>query len=388
MLLTLFITLVFLTGFHYFIFLPIAVIIFAIIYAASGKFRLNKNNLTKIIVSILILIAVAAPIVRPYLQARTDYGFTRSTQEIIDSSPAAVNYLISPFLNYYLYKIYDYKVQIISPGIAVIVLLLLSWYIFKRKKDAIGREHKLIYGFIIIIAFLVSLGFYLVLWPGQSLKVPGIYSLFYSFIPGFNGIRETGRYSIFVLLGICVFIGYGLNGWSQKIKDIYAKVILVLTVMMLFFLESSFVPSAVYLYPEGEGGSSEVIDLYEWVSKQPEDNIFLELPMGFKRDEYLTNYDIYYVFHSKDHFRKIVNGYSGYFPPGYIQLMDIMSSFNLEPGLRLIKKLGVNYLVFHFDRYDDPSQTKNIMSEQADNSNSLRYVNNFGNNYVYQIIYD
>lgn len=131
-----------------------------------------------------------------------------------------------------------------------------------------------------------------------------------------------------------------------------------------------------------------MIDLYEWVSKQPEDNIFLELPMGFKRDEYLTNYDIYYVFHSKDHFRKIVNGYSGYFPPGYIQLMDIMSSFNLEPGLRLIKKLGVNYLVFHFDRYDDPSQTKNIISEQADNSNSLRYVNNFGNNYVYQIIYD
>ena len=384
LLLTLFIILVLLTGFHYFIFLPIVIAIFGITYISKNAFKLNKNNLIKISASLIMLLLITIPLVFPYWQTKEEYGLTRSSEIIESHSPVLIDYFISPIF----YGFFNQIETFVSPGLVVILLLILSIYIIIKNKIIIKNNKKnlIIYSLTCLISFLISLGFYIRLTPASSFEIPGLFGVFYNWVPGFSGIRSPGRYSIFTLLSITVLVGYGISLWYEKIKSNFKKIILYFGIITFLLIEFAFVPTVISSPIKKNPAEQK---LYSWVKKQPEDKIFLEMPIGFINDARMTNYDIAYVFNSRLHFRKIVNGYSGYYPPGYLQLAQALMT-DFEPGKDLaeLKKFQVDYLIFHFDRFNRRQDYKKETLKKIDNSDNFIFINNFGEDYVFKIIYD
>lgn len=387
LLLTLFIFLVFLTSFHYFIFLPIVILIFLISYLLTKKFRFNKHNITKVIISLLILFSLIIPLILPYFQVKNNYQFTRPINEIEDYSPDLIDYFISPFLYSRFYSPMTPIEIIVGPGLFVILLFLLSLYLIKRNYKNFPYQHKIffiIYSSIALIAWLVSFGYYIQFTPADTAGMPGPFALLYHLIPGFSGIRSVGRYSIFFLLGLTVFIGYGLHLLFTKHKELFKKLLFSFLIISLLLIEFSFVPATHY---RDNNLTQPNHQLYNWLKTQDSNYIFLELPMGINMDQTI-NYDVLYVFNSRYHFRKIVNGYSGYTPPGYFNLVTNLKIFEPHLDIPLIKEFQVNYLIFHFDKYTNTQQIKQVVLDKVEDSQFIEYVTNFDDSYVFRIIYD
>lgn len=384
LLLTLFIILVFLEGFHYFIFLPIVIIVFTVTYLLTKQFEFNRDNIKKIVLSLLVCAIITMPIIMPYLQVRKEYDQTRLIKEIEVYSPDLIDYFISPVFYKYFYPTRSHTEMAVCPGLMSMILFLLSIYILKHNLFSNEKKYFLIYSITALIAFLISFGFYIQFTSADQTGMLGPFALFYYFMPGFDGIRAAGRYSIFVLLTISIFIGWGASIWHIRITSVFKKILLYFLIITFLFLEFAFVPPVSYSANKIVSGNTE---LTCWMANQSDDKIFLHLPMAVDIDSFI-NYDISYVYNSRDHFKKIVNGYSGYSSPGYLELAKKLLSFEPDKDIDMIKKFKVNYIIFHFDSYRNPEKIKNEVIGATRDNNHFKYITNFDNNYIYQVIYE
>jgi hypothetical protein len=387
-LLSLFVFLIFLTGFHYAIFLPIVVIIFLLVKLLASEFRFNKSNIIKIVVSLMILSLLTIPLIIPYLDLHKEFDFVRTPEQIDAYSPGIVDYFVSPLYYNVVYSKFDYAAVIVCPGIFVFFLLFISFYLLRKYKSAFKpfKVELIIFSIIGIVALLVSFGFYIRLFRHHHMSIPGPYQLLYYFVPGFDGIRSTGRYSIFLLISIVITIGIAFSHYFNSLKDNFKKTLIIFVIATFILFEFAFTGAPMYSYPEAT--SSDSTNLYAWMKSQPDEKVFIELPMGFIDNELKTNYDILYVFRSSTHFKKIVNGYSGYYPPGYLDLASKVNSFDPVEDTLELKKWDVDYVIIHFDRYENIDEHIKAILDNVNNYDKLKFVKNFGNNYVFEIIYD
>ena len=151
---------------------------------------------------------------------------------------------------------------------------------------------------------------------GRPLELASPYLFLYEYVPAFDGLRVPARLAMLVALMLAVLAGYGAHAVAK-----YRGGVAALAVMCVFFLlESTHVPFTL-------NGMAPVRDLVtpearvyspgwrrrciEAMARQPENSVLVELPLG------QADYDVRAVYYSTVHWRRIVNGYSGFFPPHY-----------------------------------------------------------------------
>ncbi len=86
---------------------------------------------------------------------------------------------------------------------------------------------------------------------------------------------------------------------------------------------------------------------YKWLAQQDEEFVILDVPSIWQE----AIYQYYALFHNK----KIVNGYSRYFPPENAVVKRAFSGRDISkwPG-ELLNEIGVKYLLLHLDELDGP----------------------------------
>ena len=57
-----------------------------------------------------------------------------------------------------------------------------------------------------------------------------------------------------------------------------------------------------------------------------------------------------YLYYSTFHWQSLVNGYSGFFPPSYVRLMDSMQTFPDDSSIGALRARGTRYVVVHGER--------------------------------------
>ena len=66
--------------------------------------------------------------------------------------------------------------------------------------------------------------------------------------------------------------------------------------------------------------------------------------------------DARYTYMSTFHWQKLVNGYSGYHPPSYLQRLDGLQSFPDASSLEVLQRTGVSYVIVHLSSYKSEKQ--------------------------------
>jgi hypothetical protein len=216
------------------------------------------------------------------------------------------------------------------------------------------------YAAALVAAFWLSLG-PVVMSKGARVAGDGIYWWLYRYVPGFDGLRVPARMAMIAALALAVLGGFGARAIERALQrartpwpgmDRATAALAALSV--LFLVEASPAPitmngtwSAGDLKPPpvpllGPDGPPPI---YQAVHALPSRAVLAEFPFG---DE---QYDLRYMVYSASHWRPLLNGYSGVFPPLHAVNRAGLGRVLHDPDTawRVLAASGATHAVVHED---------------------------------------
>jgi Dolichyl-phosphate-mannose-protein mannosyltransferase len=273
---------------------------------------------------LVIVAAIAAicalPYLSLYLQNRTTVG-ERTDADVWLYSATPINYLSSYPANLahgHWGGPLGRSERRLFPGIAAIGLGLMGLWGWSARKTTIA-----VLG---IVGLILSLG----------LNTP-IYGWVRELVFTYRGLRAPARAGILVMLAVSLFAAYG---WAAILAR-HPRWKLVGTGLVMAVLTVEYVTIPGELLPLPNRPSA----LAHWLSQQPR-SVVVELPLP-RADALHTIQDGLYMYASTFHWQPILNGYSGFYPRSYLELIDEARDFPAGHVIAYLKQRRVDLIVLH-----------------------------------------
>lgn len=420
----LFFSLNFLSTLYYGIFLTVAVGLFLILKAKKQQRTIIKLVLFSIPFMLLLLISSY-----PYIRFRLENPIFRRTLE--EASWRSAN------VSDYLRRIPTAHDRALFPGITAFVLTGGSFFIRKKKFPQLYFISLLIFSFILSLGpekWGIKLPYYYLykIFPlMQAIRVPARFgvltTLCFSVLSGISlthiikrAAEETpwrplkGELKIFLVKPynaikriVKIFtkrvkLNFNLHPKALTSDPFYGvarrlyrlRAIVFLNVVFIgVFLESLHIPIKLTKVPR----LSEAPPVYHWLTQQQGTFAILELPLRIgahsnpieeqvnKNYQEITESDnfiaeTFRVYFSILHRKKMLNGYSSYFPPSYMETAQIMENFPSQETVNLLKKRKIKYIISHTTEY---GKRWGEIERQLLEFPELKLQEKFGSDYVY-----
>jgi hypothetical protein len=189
---------------------------------------------------------------------------------------------------------------------------------------------------------------------GRQIVGVALYDVFFTSVPGYDGLRVPARFGMIAGALLAVLCGYALAAigrWRRGGAAALAAIALV------FIAEVWAVPVPTNLtwsssarYQPPWPTVQRVNDgplAYRYLVAMPEDVTLLEMPFGDQ------GWDLRYVYYAGLHRKRIVNGYSGYFPDGYRARAARLAGLweDRDAAWAAVTSSGATHLLIHRDAY-------------------------------------
>jgi hypothetical protein len=336
---------------------PMLATVAAVHLTATGQWR-SRRSLAAVAFAGASAALLAAPGLVPYLQLDARQDLARPVEPAFD---LGVDDVVTPVAQSSLYEALAERGErqfggaehALFPGFVVLALgavgagLVAAGRI--RRRAELGA---LVAG--AAVAVVLALG-------AETAGVPMPFGWLHDHVPGFDGIRATVRLAAPALVVVAVLAAVGLDALVRRARPALASVVAVgvcvVTVVELWAPQ----PWAAVDTSEG------ALAVYRALDERPA-GVVVELPMGNPysppgQPVWMTTEPTRMVRSLIDRNPR-VNGYSGHFPPGYVELAFDFNEFPAPASLRRVGELGVRYVVLHLGAaidgrpfYDDVTAT-------------------------------
>jgi hypothetical protein len=183
---------------------------------------------------------------------------------------------------------------------------------------------------------------------GRPLDLASPYRLLWDYLPGFEGLRVPARFAMIATLMLAVLGGYGAAAIARRPRGRIAVMILAVA----FLLEAGATPFVVNGATPVRGFNTPEARLYTGrhtpavyaaVANTPSTAVLAELPLG------QTDFDLRAMFYSTTHWRRLVNGYSGFFPPHYRRAAVAIGELprHARVSFETLRDLGTTHVIVH-----------------------------------------
>jgi hypothetical protein len=338
---SLFVILQFLSGLYYGLFLVLTLTwVCPILYLASlYRAKARGAQLAAALVVAGIIVTVAGLLYgRVFATALGQQG-ERSLFEIHQYSATLHDFVVVPQSNR-LYSRHPERFtspeRTFFPGATAILLA----------SCAFARHHKrrmtlAIYSLIFLFGALAGLG----------LNAP-LYDLLYRLLPPVRSLRAPARFGIFYLFGLSVLCAIGVDQVLELLARSKAKSIVAAVLVLMLCVEYASRPTLTRV-------ATVTPAAYSALNKLPFGPI-AELPMP--HPDALPGPDPQYEYLSTFHWRPMLNGYSGFYPESYLQLLETVTSDSL-PGawLAAIENAHAEYILFHVNYASPDTDVARVM---------------------------
>ena len=174
-----------------------------------------------------------------------------------------------------------------------------------------------------------------------------LYGWLFDYVLPFRSLRVPARMGMMVSLAIVVLAGYGLARLLPRIRRVWQPVAAII-VGLFVLIESWAGPLSPRLVsvtaPEPyadllrDKGDSPRVGVVRRESDSPP-AVLLELPIGRE--------DPTVMYYSTFHWQSLVNGYSGFFSPSFIDLVNRLDTFPDPSTDDVLLARGVRYVTVH-----------------------------------------
>jgi len=170
-------------------------------------------------------------------------------------------------------------------------------------------------------------------------------------LPPFRALRVPARFVMFVGLSLAVLAGFGIARISRG-RSAAVQAAIVLTAVIAVTVESNNRPLQLSELPRG------LPQVYSWLAGQPR-TVICEYPAGSLEGR-AGPQDATYMYYSTQHWQPTVNGYSGFAPPSYFELLNRLRSFPDDRSIGYLRERGVQLLLVHSAYYIKGSFTEDV----------------------------
>lgn len=164
----------------------------------------------------------------------------------------------------------------------------------------------------------------------------------YDTLPPFRALRVPARFVMFVGLSLAVLAGFGVARLCRG-RSMLAEGAIVLAAVTIVTLESNNRPLQLSELPKG------IPQVYSWLAEQPR-TVICEYPVGNLQGR-AGPQDATYMYYSTRHWQPMVNGYSGFAPPSYFELLDRLRFFPDDRSIAYLRERRVEILLVHSAYY-------------------------------------
>jgi hypothetical protein len=189
---------------------------------------------------------------------------------------------------------------------------------------------------------------------GRPLDLASPYRFLWTYAPGLEGLRVPARFAMIVALMLAVLGALG----AAAVARMRHGVIVLGVLAALFLYEAGAAPFVVNGMSPVQGLVTPPARLelprraplvYRAVDQLPVDAVIADLPLGE------ADYDLRAMYYSIERWRRIVNGYSGFFPPQYGRVKVALSEVQRHPevSMETLRELGVTHVIVHEAAYLD-----------------------------------
>ena len=324
-----------LSSVYYAYFFGIAVLLFLALHASwrlPAAPRARQRALALVAVSCVALV----PTFLPYAVVRERYGLARDPAEALIFSAVGEHYLgefLTP-LAYLRGRYLEGRPQIPVIGIGTVLLAALG-LVRGAHVDRGGRAVAGLYASLAIVMALFSLGPVMHLHPTIGPGLPGPYAFLAHVVPGFDALRVPVRAAAVVVLALATLAGLGADAFLDRLPRRVGFAIAALIILAECWRPALFAVSVPW--PDG------ALATYRWLAAQPGSFPIIELPIGPPDQDALA------MMGSTVHWKRLVNGYSGFSPAGAYTHTALVAFPDAE-SLRLLSDLGVRYAILHLAR--------------------------------------
>lgn len=176
-------------------------------------------------------------------------------------------------------------------------------------------------------------------------------------LPAIGAFRAPARFANVVLLGMSVLVAFAVAAVQSRYPRRGALAIMVLLPLML---SEWFVVG----FPGGPPRPFKTPPIYR-VPQLQQARALVSLPDYRGTPEWYYGSD--YLFYSMTHWRPIVNGFGRTEPPEHFRVISHMQAFPGPNNARTMRRLGVDYVVLHGDRYgQDLEEVVRIAREMSE----------------------
>jgi hypothetical protein len=200
------------------------------------------------------------------------------------------------------------------------ILLALALVIFSDARAAARRwlgSPAGLFALVLLFAIVMSWG-PSIRSRGRPIASTTIYTAFYRFVPGFDGIRAPARFAMIAAFALAVLAGLGIAAIDRRRR---ARSIAI-AASIAIVIESIAIPIPINQNSTEYGqpglaplppsiAASMPPPIYSFVATLSPSAAIIELPLGEPA------FDVRYMFYSTVHWRRLVNGYSGGSPAEY-----------------------------------------------------------------------
>ena len=265
----------------------------------------------------------------PYLAASKQVG-RRPTDEIAKFSARPHDYLVATPDNRIYGDVFEGPPERrLFPGFVAVLLAIAAVFPRPRTRAAV------VYLIALVAAFEMSLGFH-----GY------MYRFLYEHVPAFAGLRVLARLGIFVIAFLAILAAHGYAMLHDAVPPA-ARRALAVVISCVLLLEYSVSPLQLVRY------DNTAPPVYEFLARLPS-GVVAEFPIPLKNT--VPGPDARHIYMSTFHWKKLVNGYSGYYPPSYLRRLDGLQSFPDASSLEILRRTGVSYVIVHLSSYESEKQ--------------------------------
>jgi hypothetical protein len=308
---------------------PYMIVVCGALFASAAVRRGVTSAHVKRCVGALALAAVVAaiavlPIARAYIGARRVVG-ERGRTEVATGSAIWSNYLApqegSAVYGRALARFADSERRLFPGFVAIALAIVALWPPLAAVRIA--------YALGLLFAFDMSLGF-----NGLS------FTMLYDHVLPFRALRVPARMGLFTGFSLAVLAGFGAARLVRRVQSHSRQQALVAAIGALMLIEYASKPIQLQTIPrEPPPAYAEIV---RDKGDSPTAAIF-EFPVSAFDDPT-------YMYYSTFHWQNLVNGYSGFFPPSYVALVNAMRDFPGGSTFDVLRQHGTRYVVIHGER--------------------------------------
>jgi hypothetical protein len=202
----------------------------------------------------------------------------------------------------------------------------------------------------------------------------------YEHVVAYRALRVPARFAVLVNMFLAILAGVGCAQMMRRLPSEQKRNLLLLLLAGGVVVESLNRPLELRDMPPHTPA------VYEWL-RGKESGPILEYPAA-RLEGRVGPQDATYMYYSTTHWRPLLNGYSGFVPPSYLELLDRLRGFPDAASIAYLRQRRVRYLLVHeiFYLYGGFEQDIQALRGRDDASEVAMFVDPLlGRTYVYDL---